>query len=88
MKSYVEEIVPQLTSPGSDNNYGSAATCDVACLQALSKRIHYGKYPLIHPAYKLHTILFKKTTKNKNKQTKKTKTKKNKKSCKNLQFVV
>jgi chorismate mutase len=25
-------------------NYGSAATCDVSCLQALSRRIHYGKF--------------------------------------------
>ena len=25
-------------------NYGSAATCDVACLQALSRRIHFGKF--------------------------------------------
>jgi chorismate mutase len=24
-------------------NYGSSATRDVECLQALSKRIHYGK---------------------------------------------
>eukprot|EP00026_Physarum_polycephalum_P009744 Phypoly_transcript_09878.p1 GENE.Phypoly_transcript_09878~~Phypoly_transcript_09878.p1 ORF type:complete len:234 (+),score=36.57 Phypoly_transcript_09878:37-702(+) len=44
MKIYVNEIVSQITAPGSDNNYGSAATCDVACLQALSKRIHYGKF--------------------------------------------
>ncbi len=25
-------------------NYGSAATCDVACLQALSRRVHFGKF--------------------------------------------
>lgn len=25
-------------------NYGSAATCDVMCLQALSRRIHFGKF--------------------------------------------
>ena len=25
-------------------NYGSSATCDVACLQALSRRIHFGKF--------------------------------------------
>lgn len=28
----------------SRENYGSAATCDVACLQALSRRIHFGKF--------------------------------------------
>lgn len=25
-------------------NYGSTATCDIACLQALSRRIHFGKF--------------------------------------------
>ena len=25
-------------------NYGSSATCDVACLQAISRRIHFGKF--------------------------------------------
>lgn len=33
-----------LTAPGDDFNYGSAATLDVQCLQALSQRIHYGKW--------------------------------------------
>lgn len=28
----------------SQENYGSSATCDIACLQALSRRIHYGKF--------------------------------------------
>lgn len=28
----------------AQENYGSAATCDVACLQALSRRIHFGKF--------------------------------------------
>jgi chorismate mutase len=28
----------------TQENYGSAATCDVACLQALSRRIHFGKF--------------------------------------------
>lgn len=28
----------------SQENYGSAATCDVNCLQALSRRIHFGKF--------------------------------------------
>lgn len=30
--------------PGDDNNYGSASMLDVAVLQALSKRIHYGMF--------------------------------------------
>jgi chorismate mutase len=28
----------------SQENYGSAATCDIACLQAISRRIHFGKF--------------------------------------------
>jgi chorismate mutase len=28
----------------AQENYGSAATCDIACLQALSRRIHFGKF--------------------------------------------
>lgn len=28
----------------SQENYGSAGTCDVLCLQALSRRIHFGKF--------------------------------------------
>lgn len=28
----------------SAENYGSAGTCDVLCLQALSRRIHFGKF--------------------------------------------
>jgi len=28
----------------AQENYGSAATCDVACLQALSRRVHFGKF--------------------------------------------
>ena len=49
--SYINEILPsacnQLASQGRDEaqeNFGSTATCDVSCLQALSRRIHYGKF--------------------------------------------
>lgn len=28
----------------TEENYGSAATCDINCLQALSRRIHFGKF--------------------------------------------
>jgi len=28
----------------AQENYGSAATCDINCLQALSRRIHFGKF--------------------------------------------
>lgn len=50
-KRYVQEILPQCCikpdRPERENaqeNYGSAATADVACLQALSRRIHFGKF--------------------------------------------
>ena len=41
---YRANILQAICPPGDDGHYGSSATCDVACLQALSKRIHYGKY--------------------------------------------
>ncbi|KAI0017495.1 chorismate mutase [Xylariomycetidae sp. FL0641] len=28
----------------SEENYGSSATCDIACLQAISRRVHFGKF--------------------------------------------
>lgn len=43
-ETYRAFILPQICEAGDDQNYGSASTCDVACLQALSKRIHYGKF--------------------------------------------
>jgi len=44
MDMYINEVVPSICAPGEDGNYGSTATCDVAVLQLLSKRIHYGKF--------------------------------------------
>ncbi|CAK8533458.1 unnamed protein product [Lathyrus sativus] len=41
---YFRNLIPQLVKEGDDGNYGSSAVCDVMCLQALSKRIHYGKF--------------------------------------------
>ncbi len=41
---YINEIIPIICSGGDDGNYGSSATCDVSCLQAISKRVHYGKF--------------------------------------------
>lgn len=48
---YIEEVLPAVC-PGfgredrgeTQENYGSTATCDVSCLQALSRRIHFGKF--------------------------------------------
>jgi chorismate mutase len=43
---YTDKIVTQLcaNSGEDDGEYGSTCACDVAVLQALSKRIHYGKF--------------------------------------------
>jgi chorismate mutase len=41
---YFDEIMPLICKSGDDGNYGSSAVCDVNVLQALSKRIHYGKF--------------------------------------------
>ncbi|KAL3629407.1 Chorismate mutase 1-like protein [Castilleja foliolosa] len=41
---YFKNLLPRLVKEGDDGNYGSTATCDTICLQALSKRIHYGKF--------------------------------------------
>ena len=48
---YIDEILPAVCPQfgredrgEAQENYGSAATCDVACLQALSRRIHFGKF--------------------------------------------
>ena len=41
---YIDTVLPCITQPGDDQNYGSAATADINCLQLLSKRIHYGKF--------------------------------------------
>lgn len=49
--SYINEILPAAcVNPGREErseaqeNYGSAALCDVSTLQALSRRIHFGKF--------------------------------------------
>nr|WKJ88508.1 chorismate mutase [Amaranthus hypochondriacus]WLW26944.1 chorismate mutase [Amaranthus hypochondriacus] len=41
---YFKDLLPRLVKEGNDGNCGSSAVCDTICLQALSKRIHYGKY--------------------------------------------
>lgn len=44
MNLYKNVILPGITVDGDDGNYGSAAMYDVFCLQALSRRIHFGKF--------------------------------------------
>ncbi|WOH09700.1 hypothetical protein DCAR_0729158 [Daucus carota subsp. sativus] len=41
---YIKNLVPRLVKEGEDGNCGATAVCDTICLQALSKRIHYGKF--------------------------------------------
>ncbi|KAK2746941.1 chorismate mutase aro7 [Myotisia sp. PD_48] len=45
---YINEILPSACKNRdrgeAQENYGSSATCDVSCLQALSRRIHFGKF--------------------------------------------
>ncbi|XP_021277441.1 chorismate mutase 2 isoform X2 [Herrania umbratica] len=40
---YFNELLPLFVTPGDDGNYASTAARDLECLQALSRRIHYGK---------------------------------------------
>ncbi|KAJ0973794.1 hypothetical protein J5N97_015759 [Dioscorea zingiberensis] len=41
---YFNNLLPRLVNEGDDGNLGSTAVCDTMVLQALSKRIHYGKF--------------------------------------------
>ncbi|KFK25367.1 hypothetical protein AALP_AA8G104300 [Arabis alpina] len=41
---YFKELLPLFVKPGDDGNYPLTAASDFACLQALSRRIHYGKF--------------------------------------------
>jgi chorismate mutase len=50
-KSYIEHFLPVACANfgrpdrgEAQENYGSTAVCDIACLQALSRRIHFGKF--------------------------------------------
>ncbi|KAL8640958.1 MAG: hypothetical protein Q9228_002180 [Teloschistes exilis] len=50
-EKYIDVILPRACRTfnkedrgETEENYGSAATCDVALLQALSRRIHFGKF--------------------------------------------
>ncbi|KAI9310651.1 chorismate mutase [Dichotomocladium elegans] len=44
MDMYISSIVPAICQDTDDKQYGSSATRDMECLQALSRRIHYGKF--------------------------------------------
>ena len=44
LKTYIDRIVPSVCAKGDDEQHGSTALCDIAALQALSRRVHYGKF--------------------------------------------
>jgi chorismate mutase len=41
---YLAKILPAICEEGDDQQHGSSVNADVAALQAISKRIHYGKF--------------------------------------------
>ncbi|XP_043695555.1 chorismate mutase 2 [Telopea speciosissima] len=41
---YFNQLLPLFVAEGNDGNYGPTAASDLDCLQALSRRIHYGKF--------------------------------------------
>ncbi|PKA65485.1 Chorismate mutase 2 [Apostasia shenzhenica] len=41
---YFNRLLPLLTTSGDDGNYQQSLESDLICLQALSKRIHYGRF--------------------------------------------
>lgn len=43
-QKYLNVIVPAIAAKGDDEQYGSTCVTDTTALQALSKRIHYGKF--------------------------------------------
>ncbi|CAM9276086.1 unnamed protein product [Chrysoparadoxa australica] len=44
MARYIEEIVPSIAGGGDDEQHGSSVLCDITALQALSRRVHFGKF--------------------------------------------
>jgi chorismate mutase len=44
LQKYIDFIVPSIAIEGDDEQHGSTVLCDIAVLQALSRRVHYGKF--------------------------------------------
>ena len=44
LEKYQSWILPIMAQPGDDEQHGSSVCCDIAVLQALSRRVHYGKF--------------------------------------------
>ncbi|XP_061354339.1 chorismate mutase 2-like isoform X2 [Gastrolobium bilobum] len=43
-KMYFHELLPLFVTSGDDGNYAQTAASDLSLLQAISRRIHYGKF--------------------------------------------
>ncbi|KAK7410212.1 hypothetical protein VNO78_00821 [Psophocarpus tetragonolobus] len=43
-KTYLDELLPMFVATGDDGNYAQTAATDLSLLQAVSRRIHYGKF--------------------------------------------
>ncbi|KAK7377123.1 hypothetical protein VNO80_02543 [Phaseolus coccineus] len=43
-KMYLKDLLPLLATPGDDGNYAQTAATDLSLMQAISRRIHYGKF--------------------------------------------
>lgn len=44
LQKYINVVVPSITNPGDDEQHGSTVISDILVLQALSRRVHYGKF--------------------------------------------
>ncbi len=44
LQKYLQWVIPSIAKTGDDEQHGSTVLADIAVLQALSKRIHYGKF--------------------------------------------
>lgn len=44
LQKYIDVIVPSIAIQGDDEQHGSCVLADIAVLQALSRRCHYGKF--------------------------------------------
>ena len=44
LQKYIDVVVPSITNPGDDEQYGSTVISDILVLQALSRQVHYGKF--------------------------------------------
>ncbi len=42
--AYEQKLIPLFCPPGDDGQYGSSTVNDVGLIQAISKRVHYGKF--------------------------------------------